>query len=322
MVNLSDVIYLAAKLIYLATAMKPFVIVVSILLSLNACKSGEPETDSTLDLNPGTDSIYHYSAVLSESSMMNEKKFINTISMDYSLHCIESKDSLRTFELVFEKLAEERKTQGDTSTAPAPPPQKGVIRVDFSDTSNPIIKQYYSRRDSVFNKVVNQSLVITCRDNGKVISVKGFDEIGNRIASQDTTYRTAVVMLRDKIGPEIMTDILHQSFFYIRKQPIDSGASWVNNILLIAKAPVKYSNMVTVNRIIGDSVYLDVKSMMSAKTGEEGSVYNQGEQTGTVLVSLSTGMPIQMHLSETSVYKADAYDVEKGKTFSLRIIRK
>ena len=322
MVNLFDRIYLTAKLIYLATAMKPFVIAVSILLCLNACKSNEPQPDHTLDLNPDTDSIYHYSAVLSESSMMNEKKSITTLSLDYSLHCIERKDSLRIFELVFEKLTEERKTQGDSSKSPAPPTKKGEIRIDLSDTSNPMMRQYYALRDSLFKKVVNQSLLITCNDKGQVISVNGFDEIGNRIASQDTAYRDGVPMLRDRIGPKIMTDILHQSFFYLRKQPIDSGASWVNNILLIAKAPVKYSNMVTVNRIVGDSVYLQIKSMMSAKTGEEGAVYNQGEQNGTVLTSLSTGMPIQMHLSETSVYKADTYDVEKGKTFSLRIIRK
>lgn len=322
MVNLFDGIYLAAKLIYLATAMKPFVIAALILLALCACDPGDPEKDMVLDLNPNTDSIYHYSVVVSESSQMNDKKSITVLAIDYSLHCIESKDSLRTFELVFENVAEQRKALSDSQVSNAAGDTSSVTGTEPGHP-NAGMQSYFALRDSIFKKLINQSLVITCTDEGKVLSVTGFDEMAQKVSSgfKDDT-RTITALIRNEVGPRNITDVLHQSLFYMRNQKIDTGSSWVNNIVLTARAPVKYSNMIEVKRIVGDSVYLDVKAMMSAKTGEEGVVYDEGEQTGTVLTSLSTGMPIQMFLSETSTYKTDTYSLEKGKTFSLRTIRK
>jgi hypothetical protein len=285
--------------------MKPFVTLSLILILAIACRSKRGNNDQVLDLNPVMDSAYHISTVITESSSMNNMVSGTSLSVHFSLECTDIEDSLITFKLIFEKIAENRSLVKDSAGAK-------------QQVDSPVMAMNTALQDSLFKRALGQSLTITCNTRGELTDVKGFDELVDHVTSLSREDRLTInVILRERIGSKMITDLMSQSFCYLHNGPVSKASSWVNNITLIARAPVKYSNMVTVNRISGDSVFLDIQSMMSAKTGEEGALYNQGERKGSVIASLSTGMPFKIDLNESSLYKTDTYDVEQRKSFVL-----
>jgi hypothetical protein len=132
--------------------------------------------------------------------------------------------------------------------------------------------------------------------------------------------RTVNSYLRDKLGTKAITDLFTQMFFYLPKTEIKAGASWVKNFQLIARAPVKYSKLVSVSNIQGDSVTLLTQAAISAKAGEGGAVYAEGKQKGVIIASYKTGIPISSVTEENIVTHTDSKDVRKTQQTTIRLV--
>lgn len=285
--------------------MKPFIISYIILILFSCCKPAEKDKNTTLAFNPQLDSLYHLTATTVESGEWLGRTNSNSKTLDFSLACVKKEDSISTIRLVFKKI-----TLTTSNT-------KIVIE---KIVGNPMMEDYFRFRDSLLRMAEGQSLLITCDQKGQVLTVAGFDKIVDRVTdSMRGERRTINGILRGVIGNKETEDLIRQSLFFLSGRNIKTGDNWVSNITLIAKAPVKYSNMIIVKEIKGDSVFLDIKTIVSAKTGEEGVVYAQGKQEGNAVVSLTTGIPYIISLNETTVTKTDHYEITQQRKFSVRI---
>jgi hypothetical protein len=112
--------------------------------------------------------------------------------------------------------------------------------------------------------------------------------------------------------------MLNQLFFFVPNREIAAGDNWVNNFVLINRAPIKYSNLVKAGQINGDSVTLYITSTISAKTGEGGTLYEQGNQTGTMVIRRSSGMVLKYAAESFTEYKTSKYTVAKKELLNVR----
>jgi hypothetical protein len=153
---------------------------------------------------------------------------------------------------------------------------------------------------------------VIINNRGEVQQVTGFQKIAERIARKSgIDIRTVRQYLRDYIGDEIVRDLLSQLFFFLPGKKIQKEDRWVKNITTTANTPVKFSYLVTASDIDieNDTVKLNVQSVISAKTGEEGRQYGEGEINGVISASHSTGMPYHFELIQTITTHTDRYDV-------------
>ena len=284
--------------------MKPFITSSIILILFSCSQSPKNDENKILGFNPPVDSLIHLTAVTNESAEWLGKVNNNSKTLEFSIRCIKKDDSGSVIRLVFEKI---ELTMDDSKMVTEKIP------------ATPMMDGYLLFRDSLLRQAEGKSLLITCNKKAQVLKVDGFNQIVDRVTDSMKTERLTINgILRDVIGSKQTTDLIHQSFFFLSGRNIKTGDNWVSNITLIAKAPVKYSNMVTVKDIKGDSVFLDIKTVVSAKTGEEGMVYAQGEQDGSATVSLSTGIPYLISLHGVTVTKTDNYDITQKREFSIK----
>ena len=178
--------------------------------------------------------------------------------------------------------------------------------------------EYTAFNDSCIRGVIGDSLTITCDKRGKVIQVTGVERIMEKITrATGKDSRDVYSSLREIFSTKELQDLLTQVFFYIPARPVKLGDNWVNNYTLTAKAPVKFSNLITVQRINGDSVVMDIKTVVSAKTGEGGRVYAEDGQWGTVTASLASGMVYNYRLEDTLRTKTDSYLIGRQRILTV-----
>jgi hypothetical protein len=246
------------------------------------------------------DSVYHLVAQSISIPDMDRAR-ADTITTGFSIRCTSQQDSLLRFRMVIEQLSRNK--------------QHAMF---FLPGKSKEEMEWDAFADSCQQGVIGDSLQVVCSRKGEVLSVQGVERIIKKI-SHTTGHDTRDVFsnLHDQFSTKNLEDLLKQSFFYLSGQPAKQGASWVNNYTLTAKAPVKYSNLITAQEVQGDSVILDIKTVLSARTGEGGRVFAEGNQWGTVTASRVTGMPYRIILKDSLVSKTDTYKTKAEHVFTV-----
>jgi hypothetical protein len=158
-------------------------------------------------------------------------------------------------------------------------------------------------------RIVDDSVRLYINRVGEVRYFFGYEKIKRKIvAATGDDPRNISPLVRRYVGEDPMTDLVNQLFFYLPGRKIQPGDSWVKNTVMIEKTPVKYSNLITVKDIKNDTVQMTVKSIVSSRLGQGGKLILEGELTGTINASHSTGLLIDLELEENSVVHTDNYD--------------
>lgn len=278
----------------------PLIVVAVLAFACNTAKAPGP-----WQLQPVADSVYHFVVTDATVTDMNRSN-ADTITTGFSLRCTGQTDSLLTFQLVVEQL--KRTERG-----------LGIMIAGKSKTDmDKMYQEWFSFNDSCRQGVIGDSLNITCNTKGRILQVEGVERIITKVTSaMHTDSRNVFSGLRDQFSTQVLKDLLARVLFYLPARPVKAGDSWVNNYTLFAKAPVKYSNLIAVQGIRGDSVVMDLKTAVSAKTGEAGRVFAEGNQWGTVTASLATGLPYYITLTDSLVTKTDTYRTAAGHQFTV-----
>lgn len=173
-------------------------------------------------------------------------------------------------------------------------------------------KDYMQAIAFLQKQVITDSFWIVMLTNGTILRVEGFDSMVNRLSSRfDIDKRTVRGLLNERVGNEAIKDMLSQLFFYLPGKPVKKNDNWIRNVMVTVKAPMKYSNFIKVREIHDDTMFLDVQSAITARTGEGGVIYEEGKRTFEIRVSQSTGLPIEWSGIEQTIYTAQGSSVRK-----------
>jgi hypothetical protein len=161
----------------------------------------------------------------------------------------------------------------------------------------------------IVSRIIDDSVRVTTNRLCATSMSAGYEKIKRKIVgATGEDPRNISPLVRRYVGEDVMRDLVNKLFFYLPGRKIMLGDQWVKNTMTIEKAPVKYSHLIRVADIKNDTVMLAVKSVVSSTLGEGGKLILEGELTGTISASLSTGLFMELDLSENSVIHADSYD--------------
>ncbi|WP_315816876.1 DUF6263 family protein [Paraflavitalea speifideaquila] len=257
-------------------------------------------------LQPPADSTWHFVA---QSILIpnTQYKRTDTITVSFNLRSIKGPDSLLTFHLKVEEFKRPESNIGMIL------PSKSAEELENE------LQEWKAFKDSCLQVVINDSLMAKWSSKGELVSVNGVERILKKIArTTGHDSRDVYSNLEDIFSTRAMEDLLKQCFFYLSSRPLQVGENWVNNYTLKAKAPMKYSNLITLKQVQGDTVELAIKTAVSAWTGEGGRIFAKGDQWGKVLASRTTGMPYYFSVEDTMVTKTDYYNVTSRRVFTLQ----
>jgi hypothetical protein len=256
-----------------------------------------------------TDTTWHFVAQSILIPDVNNSR-TDTMTVFFNLRFLEERDSVLTLQLRIEEL--KRSAYHFAVILPG----KTAVEMDKMN------REWEAFKDSCRQGVVEDSLVIKCSSRGELVTVNGVEKILQKIAmTTGHDSRDVYSSLQDMFSTRAMEDLMKQLLFYLRGRPVLVGENWVNNYTLNAKAPVKYSNLITVQQLQGDTVLLHTKTAVSAWTGEGGRIFAKGDQWGTVKASLATGMPWLISMEDSLVTKTDYYSVTARHVFTVRARR-
>jgi hypothetical protein len=279
--------------------------------------------------DPTMGQVYHFRVDTRLTEKIRDDSYAGAQSFSFSLQCIRKSDSLRTMKMVFERFQMTSPARSSISLKSGKKIDKNV-RIIISDSSvstdGPAADPQSTTKSFSYagmwvyllKKTIGDSLIVVMNNRGEVLRVYGFDQIVDTITVvTGIDHPTVNAYLKEYIGSNVIKDLIGQLFFFLPVKPVKQGDNWIKDIILIAKAPVKHSNLLTVQTIKGDTIVLDLQSAVSARTGEGDRLYAQGRQKGVIIASFSTGMIYSYNLEENSVTETDHYNVGKTTRFNV-----
>jgi len=257
------------------------------------------QNDQVFYLNPILNSPVNYSVKQTSSEWFKENR-TGSDSTRFKMIFVEKHDSILSCKLFLNYLGTQFPNGRRISTN-EPTGKLPSGSTDFIALTAFLQKQ-----------LIADSFWVIMQTNGTVLRVDGFDSIVSRISMRfDIDRRTIWGMLHERAGNNAIRDMLTQLFFYLPAKPVKENDSWVKNIMVTLKAPVKYSNLVQVIKIDKDSIFLKVQTAVTAKTGEGGTIYEEGKRTADISVSKTTGLPFLWKSKEQTIYKSDHLQIKK-----------
>jgi hypothetical protein len=294
-----------------------------IFISVLASCSGSKPVDDRFSFRPPADTIFHFTFLITDSSGRVEPE---TQLIQFSLQKMGEKDSISTMKLVIGRLriTEPGITMAESKKGSIVVMAAGTMVTLSTDTSENQTTGsdagYYDAWTRILPLLRDQSLQVEMNNQGEALQVTGFDTIAQKIsAATAIDRRTVRQLLYDYASDESIRDLLNQVFFFLPGRKIEKGDTWVKNVTLTAHAPVKTSHLIFasyVNRE-DDAIVVEVQSVVSAKTGEEGRLYADGEVTGKIAASHITGMPYDMKLTRLVTTHTDQQDIVRKRVISM-----
>jgi hypothetical protein len=298
---------------------------IMIIALLDACSQSTP-VDDRFALNPPSDEKFDYTLLQTQSEEHNGSKSSNSFLFDFSLKKIHQGDTGTHFRLYINKVSISApaitmaETKKGTVTV-MPSGRQVTLTTEDSvarDDKGNLLDQYYENKARIMPLLKGDSFSVDIEPWGEARQVAGFDKITEKISKATGIPRGQVKQyLRDYISDVAIQDMVNQLFFFLPDRKIQQGDSWVKNVVLITKSPVKYSHKITVDSL-KHKVYLSLQSIVSARVSDDIPPYAEGKMTGTIVASPQTGLVELMETTEQVTTPRTNSKITRQRTISGR----
>jgi uncharacterized protein DUF6263 len=286
-----------------------------LMIFLQACNN-QPQADQKFIFKPDSSKIYSITFSRQSGEVLhidNADTINNAEESAINLQLIRSVDSTYELKLTFENFT--------IKELPVTKTRRGNKTYFSKDTSVLAEKNPFQiQKEHWLALTKGQSVYVWMDNKGTVQRINGVDKIADSVSVLSKNDKKEIrYILKDYIGENIITDNLNQLFSIAPAHVEKIGDSWVRNIILINKAPVTLSNMYTINKVNGDSVYLDLNSSISARAAENAAPFMEGRGTGEIIISYSTGIPYSYFVKNETNTTTNANNYFTTETFSVVI---
>jgi hypothetical protein len=273
-------------------------------------------------LNPPSDEYFKYRMWQTETN--NSDKNSDRFIFDFSLKKISQGDTGIHFRLYINRISitEPALTMAETkkgSVFVMPSGATVTLTTEDSvarDSNGKVLDEFCNKQARIYSRLRRDSFNVDIMPSGEVRRVAGFDQIAERISKATGISRGEVRQyLRDQISDVAIQDMLNQLFFFLPDRKIQQGDSWVKNVVLITRSPVKYSHKVTVDSV-KHRVYMSLQSIISARVSDDIPPYSEGELTGKIVAWPQTGLVDYMETTEEITTPRTNSKITRQRTFS------
>jgi Family of unknown function (DUF6263) len=259
-----------------------------LLMIATQCKSGKRH-DVAFQFDPDSSKLYHLVFLKRDSNESTGK--IDSVSFQASLRFSKTNDSLISLNMMFQDIKF----------------SKRVMIGDFD-------------WNAFFNKSLGYSVNIGMNSSGIVKWIRGYGINFNTYLTTDQNSYGERVIFEDYLGENSLRDDLNRLFSSVRTKMVMPGDIWSSTLILTAKAPVKIASTYTLEQQIGDTAFISLTSVISARQAEGGEFYLEGKQDGEVLINYNTGVPYSYESNSQSNYKTPTYNTVTDEIFKAKIV--
>ena len=174
-------------------------------------------------------------------------------------------------------------------------------------SSNNSYSGYNGVYDSILAYTLGKTLEVSINEKGEVETVRGYPEMVASIASALTVDKRSVYQeLNDYASDAAVQDILNRLFAFFPNKEVKVGDNWGNTITMVAKAPINFNSLYTLNKIAGDSIFIGIDSKI---VGGTSNYHLNGTESGTVVLNEKTHLPYFYTSNSSSTTNTNYYDV-------------
>ena len=203
-------------------------------------------------------------------------------------------------------------------------------QIDSSYLFDVAIEKLVLRKPAGFRKNIGDSLsilteavIVSCRFDqvGKIQELSIFH---SKIDSIRTLSIEAAMTYggKDKYFSEQgIKDLMLRLFAILPGRPVKVGDLWTNTHVFTAIAPVKFSTIYKLTAVNGDTARVSLQTVISATISQSYKPYFEGEESGVLLISLSTGLPISINTESHTTYTTNKNAYHQKELFAVKKVR-
>lgn len=280
------------------------------VLVIHSCKTSGAASGNVLKFNLEKAKTYDYEIVWHMDQKISDQDTKISLGGIYSVEVIEEKDGIKKLTGMYKSFKLYMKMAGLEMDIDSEKPVEPIDQAELKQ--NPM-----GMMSRIFSAIKGKSFSMQVDEEGKVLSVTGFDQIINGMVDSTGADENAKLQirasLRDQFNEQAVKDQFAQIFTIFPNKKVKVGDNWEKHLQTGGKVPAKFLTVYTVKQIEGDHVTLNAKSNISSVGGE---MLVTGDQTGTLLVDSKTGLVLNAEFDQLMDTKVQGFDVKitgKGK---------
>ena len=281
-------------------------ILITFVISLPFVTGCRSDKNDKFILDPPAENVFQYSTLRVMSNIWEDNTVTDSIKFDFDLEKVSARDSISTFKLTYRDFTWKRPALRIT-----------INNGDFNETNEMV--HAINVIDSMGFFLKGESIEVIMNQSGKVLDVRGIDELLDRVAMAARLEKRFLKMsIADHISVAAVTDFLSILFSPVPGKKVQEAEKWYPAVTLISKAPIRISNIFQLDNISGDTALIKIRALVSAQQSQGGNVYLKGEQTGIAKLSFTTGMPYLYETKTESIYTTGANSYRKSEYLFLQ----
>lgn len=248
----------------------------------------EKEFADTLNSKPAKDSVllklnfqkgrtYNYTMSFDVAQKKGDQSRGSTMKWNYDMQVIDEKEHLKTIKTTYKRI-DMMMNMGNGQ------------KMEFSSEKQVDAMDFMQIPSRMFAIIKGKSFTMQVNDKGEVVSVTGFDKIGEAVVNEMNLPDEMKTMMRQNFQKQFNDDavkqMFSQAFDVFPNKYIKVGDSWKSSSNLTALKQ-DITTVYTVKNIKGSRVFLNGESKLKSPDGK-----TSGVQTSKLIIDAKTGLMV------------------------------
>jgi hypothetical protein len=248
----------------------------------------EKEFADTLNVKPAKDSVllkfnfqkgktYNYTMNFDVKQKKGDQSRGTNMKWNYDMQVIDVKNDLKTIKTTYKRI---------DMTVDMGNEQK----MEFSSEKQVDAMDFMQLPSKMFGVIKGKSFTMQVNEKGEIVSVSGFDKIGEAVVNETNLPEEMKPMMRQNFQRQFNNDAVKQmfaqAFEFFPDKCVKIGDSWKKNSNLTALRQ-DIATVYTVRNLKGHRVFLNGESKLKSSDGK-----NSGTQTSKLIIDAKTGLMI------------------------------
>jgi hypothetical protein len=247
----------------------------------------EKEFADTLNVKPAKDSVllkfnfqrgrtYNYAMTFDINQKKGDQSRASTMKWNYDMRVIDEKNDLKTIKTTYRRI--------DMTM------DMGNQKMEFSSEKEVDAMDFMQLPSRMFGIIKGKSFTMQVNEKGEVVSVSGFDKIGEAVVGEMNVPEEMKAMMRQNFQKQFNDDaakqMFSQAFEIYPNKYVKVGDKWKANSS-IAALKQDVTTVYTVKNIKGNRVFVNGESKLKSSDGKP-----SGTQTSKLIIDAKTGLMI------------------------------
>lgn len=247
----------------------------------------EKEFYDTLVVKPVKDSVllkfrfqkgrtYNYAMTFDVNQRKGDQSSTSTMKWNYDMQVVDENSEVKTVKTTYKRIEMTMEMGGQ--------------KMEFSSEKQVDAMDFMQMPSRMFSIIKGKSFTMQVNGKGEVVSVSGFDKIGEAVINEMNLPEQSKPMMRQNFQKQFNDDaakqMFSQAFEIYPNKFVKVGDSWKSNSsLAVLKREV--ATVYTVKNIRGNRVFINGESKLKSSDGR-----NTGTQTSKLIIDSRTGLMI------------------------------